>query len=192
MEGTQFLEIFKPYLVRRKRGDSTTDDYIFDIQQYEERFKEEQKGVIFIPVTYSKSHNIYDVVLDNISTTPYLFNSFVICRRNEDFSIVALLSLLLANINRIRGPISGLCSLATYLKHNEVIKYKECLLIKNYIKLNEPFLSKIKNIKDVIDGANHYFWKRGDKEPRRKWLNQHIKLQMKLNKKQYGKAKQNN
>jgi hypothetical protein len=182
MEGTQFLEIFKPYLVRRKRGDSTTDDYMFDIQQYEDSFKEEQKDVIFIPVTYSKSHNTYDVVLDNISTTAYAYNNFVICRRNEDFSIAALLSLLLVNINRIGYPNPGLCSLVTYLKNNEIINYTECLLIKNYIKHNEPFLCKVKNINDVVNDKDHYFWNRGDKKPREKWLKQHIKVQIKLNK----------
>lgn len=85
-------------------------------------------------------------------------------------SINELLQLLLDNIDQIRcdGYIHGLCGVAAHLNSNNNLNRTECETLIAYIKNNKPL-----NRRTILGHA--YFWKEGERLPRIKWLNKHIK-----------------
>ena len=80
-----------------------------------------------------------------------------------------ILKLLLENIDQLR---TGLCGLANRVD----ITYNEYYSIYNYISRYRP------NKKSKLYGHgpditnNQYYWEKGDKESRARWLKYHIKI----------------
>lgn len=83
--------------------------------------------------------------------------------------IVELLKILLENIHLISAywlyPIRGLCRLSENLFVTDVITEEEYRTILKYLDENLPTKQK-----------NGYCWRMGSKLPRKKWLENQIKL----------------
>ena len=87
----------------------------------------------------------------------------------KERSINELLQLLLNNINLFE---SGLCYLISDLYIKDIITISECAKLEYYVNINKPinFNTLLHCMKD-----GYFYWKRGSKEPRIKWLKKHIK-----------------
>lgn len=68
---------------------------------------------------------------------------------------------------------SGLCSFALKLNNIKYINLEELSLIMDYIKTNRP--NKFSSIDAFLHRDSGYYWHRGRKSPRIKWIKQHIK-----------------
>ena len=88
----------------------------------------------------------------------------------EPRTIKELLQLMLDNVNLIED---GLCGLQTKLRCFDIITAEERFLIHNYIDHNRP--SKFSSIDAFKNRGSLFYWERGAKEPRIKWLKNHIK-----------------
>jgi hypothetical protein len=81
-------------------------------------------------------------------------------------SILELLKLLLSNIDMLER---GLCHLILKLYVRNYITTKELRILRQY-------LIKITPIEFEYDG---FWWPKGEKEPRRKWLKKQIEINLK-------------
>ena len=81
-----------------------------------------------------------------------------------------ILKLLLENIDRLR---TGLCGLANKL---ETITYHEYWNITTYITTHRPKKGSKLYGHGPDTGNDEYYWKKGDKESRARWLKYHIKI----------------
>lgn len=84
----------------------------------------------------------------------------------KDRSIKELLEVLLDNIHLLKD---GLCLLAI-----DVMTYNEKRIFKKYIFENRPF--NIYTLFRLNKSKYVYYWIKGKKAPRIKWLKKHIKL----------------
>lgn len=79
-----------------------------------------------------------------------------------------LLEILQEHISKIID-VRCLCGLIVFLRTRQVISRDEEKLLDDYVHSHRPF-----NFRWMI--YDKYFWKRGEIEPRFKWLRKHIKL----------------
>ena len=69
----------------------------------------------------------------------------------------------------------GLCMWAINLCEEGLITGKERKLLKDYIKVNEPFIfSSFDVFKEKVIDQSYYYWGIGKIEPRIEWLKKHI------------------
>ena len=84
-----------------------------------------------------------------------------------------LLEILLENIDHME---TGLCSLNSRIGyfswHTRIEEYD---LVRNYIYDHPP--KNLRYLRHKISGSNgsYFYWKKGWKAPRRRWLKKHIK-----------------
>lgn len=65
-----------------------------------------------------------------------------------------------------RSKYDGLCSVVQMLESQKIVTTHDEQLIIQYLYANKPFTSHFRKL---------YFWKPYEIEPRRKWLEKHIK-----------------
>ncbi len=71
--------------------------------------------------------------------------------------------------------VSGLCNLVDNICLKDLISMKEHRILLNYVKENKPStFSSFERFKQEIC-AEAYWWKKGNINPRIKWLKKHIK-----------------
>lgn len=74
--------------------------------------------------------------------------------------------------------ILGLCWYTTLCLHEDIISREEYDILQDYYKKNVPVTYNIMVNKVFNDSTKHIFWwKPGNKTPRIKYLNKHIKKQ---------------
>lgn len=69
---------------------------------------------------------------------------------------------------------SGMCQLALRLSHKGIMTDNEYEKVRTYLNNHKP--------KNLIPERSLWWWFCGEKEPRLKWLNRHIKIQAKREK----------
>lgn len=81
--------------------------------------------------------------------------------------------LLIILKNNIELLTTGLCYLSTTLENTNLITGEERFYIRDYIYNNRP-----SNKSKLYGGPDNglLYWPKGDKEPRLRWLNYHIKI----------------
>lgn len=80
-------------------------------------------------------------------------------------TIKELLQVMLDNQEHFR---TGLCELNICLYLRGYITCNEKCIIRNYINMHPP--------ENIVPGIFCWYWERGEKEPRIKWLKDHIQL----------------
>lgn len=91
---------------------------------------------------------------------------------NKEKSIKELLEIMLENIDLLS---TGLCNLISDIYwSSEKITDDEYDIIHDYILHNRPF--KLSSISAFKTRNSYYYWKKGNKALRIKWLKKHIKL----------------
>jgi len=80
-------------------------------------------------------------------------------------TIKELLEVLLENIDEINGL--GLCKLVSTLYYSQMVSLDEFYLVKRYIGEHKP-----ENLHTRFGCV--FYWTRGRKSPRIKWLKKHI------------------
>ncbi len=68
----------------------------------------------------------------------------------------------------------GLCRWAVNLYCGELITSEEYWILRNYIKVNKPFIFSSFDVLNQRISSNPYYWKVGKIEPRIEWLKKHI------------------
>jgi hypothetical protein len=68
----------------------------------------------------------------------------------------------------------GLCSIVHHMRDSAHISFDEWELLMDYIHDNRP--NRFSSIGAFLASTSLYYWPRGWKYPRRRWLNKHIKL----------------
>lgn len=81
-------------------------------------------------------------------------------------SILELLKLLLSNIDMLER---GLCHLILKLCVRNYITTKELRILRQYLIKNTP----------IEFEYDDFWWPKGEKEPRRKWLKKQIEINLK-------------
>ena len=83
-----------------------------------------------------------------------------------------LLEILKDNLSIIGNSCSGLCFLAGDLHWRYVISLEEYVVLRSYIKNNRP--GRFSSIAALLCYTSPFFWPRGWKYPRRRWLKKQI------------------
>lgn len=85
-----------------------------------------------------------------------------------------LLEIMLQNIIVFKY---GLCYMASCIRRRGLINDSEYLFLLGYIGNNRP--SKYSSIGAYLSTDSNYYWPKGWKRPRVRWLKHHIKKQLK-------------
>ena len=93
-------------------------------------------------------------------------------KRNKTMrTIKELLELMLENQQSFK---TGLCYFALDLYYEDIITPSEYRILQNYIDSNKPTFFESPFYSFGIFGC--YYWKKGNVNPRLKWIKKHIKL----------------
>lgn len=99
-------------------------------------------------------------------------------------NIVELLKILKEQLENHINFQEGLCSLVDEILNENILNSKECQILFNYIKYHRPIfkptpedLYELETIFSIIFLEKGYWgWYPGLKEPRLKWIDEHIEL----------------